>query len=204
MSRSNRVRVRVSPWAAVLLAVFLLFASPNALGAAVLAALCHEWGHWLTARLCGAGVEEVYISPFGVQMCLTQRPTLSYGREALVLVAGPAVNIALAFFFARCGARWPLCYTMAGAQLILGAFNLLPVRPLDGGNLLWLVIAWASEPITAERMMRRVELVSVALLFLLALWIWRETESPFLLLAVAGMAKSLFPEKRLVKERKRR
>lgn len=201
---SKETKIRISPWVAVLLALFLLFASPDALGAALLAALCHELGHGVAARLCGAGVEELVISPLGVQMRLTQRPPLSYGREFLVVAAGPAVNLVLALLLSRFGARCPLCYTLAGAQLILGAFNLLPIRPLDGGQLLWISIAWGTEPVTADRAMRYLELVAVGFLLLLALWLWRETGSPFLLLAAAGMGKSLLSEKKLVKERKRR
>ena len=204
MSRSNQTRINVSPWAAVLLVLFLLFATSDALGAALFAALCHELGHWLTIRFCGADVEELDISPFGVQMRLAQHPTLSYGREFLAVAAGPATNMIMALLLSRYGARWPLFYTMAGAQLILGAFNLLPIRPMDGGHMLWLAIAWGTEPITADRTMRWLERVAVVLILLLALWIWRETGSPFLLLASVGMSKSLWSEKKLVKERKRR
>ena len=39
----------------------------------------------------------------------------------------------------------------AGAHLILGALNLLPVRPMDGGRLLWLLVSLCSEPYTADR-----------------------------------------------------
>ena len=37
-------------------------------------------------------------------------------------------------------------WLFAGAQLVLGCFNLLPVRPLDGGRLLWLAAAWRHGP----------------------------------------------------------
>lgn len=204
MLHSKKTKIGISPWSMVLLALFLIFASPDALGAVLLAALCHELGHWLVAGLCGAGVEELYVSPFGVRMRLPQRPTLSYGREFLVVVAGPAVNVVLALLFARCGIYGSLFYTLAGAQLVLGAFNLLPIRPMDGGRMLWLAMAWGTESITADRLMGWIEFAAFILLFLLSVWIWRETGSPFLSLASLGMGKSLWQEKKLVIERKRR
>ncbi len=56
-------------------------------------------------------------------------------------------------------------YLFAGAQLVLGAFNLLPALPLDGGRILWLALAWLTEPYTAQRVLSAVSLaVSLALL----------------------------------------
>ena len=45
----------------------------------------------------------------------------------------------------------PALAPFAGAHLILGALNLLPVRPMDGGRLLWLLVSLCSEPYTADR-----------------------------------------------------
>lgn len=45
----------------------------------------------------------------------------------------------------------PALAPFAGAHLILGVLNLLPVRPMDGGRLLWLLVSLCSEPYTADR-----------------------------------------------------
>ena len=198
------MRIFVSPWTAVLLALFITLTSPEILAAVMLAALCHEWGHYGVLRAVGAKIESIRITPFGAEMCLAQRPILSYGREALAIVAGPLVNLALAWILAHCGLWQEKLYIFAGAQLILCAFNLLPMRPLDGGRLLWTAFAWGIDPAAADGILRWVERVCAAAMMLLALWIWRETDSPFLLLAVAGIGKSQWNEKKLVKGRKRR
>ena len=36
--------------------------------------------------------------------------------------------------------------TAAGAHLVLGAFNLLPLWPLDGGRGVYLVVSWVAGP----------------------------------------------------------
>lgn len=51
MRPPERTRVRVSPGAPALLAVFVWLSSPEVLGAVLLAALCHELGHYAVLRL---------------------------------------------------------------------------------------------------------------------------------------------------------
>ena len=75
----------------------------------------------------------------------------------------------------------------SGAQLVLGAFNLLPIPPLDGGSILWNLAAWLTEPYTADRVAAVVGFGMAAVLTLgaaAALWMGG---SPFLLLAAAAL-----------------
>ena len=76
---------------------------------------------------------------------------MSYGGELLAAAAGPAVNLVLAAALGLLG-RWgePL-YLLAGAQAVLGCFNLLPILPLDGGRMLWLALCWGTDPFLADR-----------------------------------------------------
>lgn len=204
MSRTHKAEISVSPWTVGVLALFITLASADVLAAVLMAALCHELGHYFVLRAVGGRVERIRISPFGAEMCLAQRPILSYGREAMAVAAGPAVNLVLAYLLAHCGLWWESLYTFAGAQMILGAFNLLPVRPLDGGRLLWTAFAWGIDPAAADGILCWIERFCIAMTVLLALWIWRMTGSPFLLLAAVGLGKSQVQEKKLVKGRKRR
>ena len=40
--------------------------------------------------------------------------------------------------------------TAAGAHIVLGIFNLLPIRPLDGGRALYLGTSWLLGPAAGE------------------------------------------------------
>ena len=53
MRPPERTRIRVSPGAPALLAVFVWLSSPEVLGAVLLAALCHELGHYAVLRSRG-------------------------------------------------------------------------------------------------------------------------------------------------------
>ena len=45
-------------------------------------------------------------------------------------------------------------YVLAGANLLLGVFNLLPVPSLDGGRALFLLVSWGADPGTADQLCR--------------------------------------------------
>ena len=49
-------------------------------------------------------------------------------------------------------------YLLAGANLLLGAFNLLPLANLDGGRALYLLTCWLTDPPFADRLCRYVGL----------------------------------------------
>lgn len=187
MTPPERTRVRVSPGAVVLLAVFVWLSSPAVLGALLLAALCHELGHYVLLRRRGAWVRTLRISLWGAEMQLGGR--LSYGAELLAAAGGPGVNLLLGLALAAAGRLWEPLYLLAGAQLVLGLFNLLPLLPLDGGRMLWLAISWAFDPFLADRCLRVLGLLlSLLLLCGGAALLWRRDGSPFLLLGAVGLA----------------
>lgn len=167
---------------AALIVLALLGGAGPALPAVLLAALCHELGHLLALRLAGARVERLRLTAFGAEIRADTR-RLSYPREIACTLAGPAVNLALALFLARM-TGW---YVPAGSSLLLGCFNLLPVPALDGGRALHLLVSWLWEPITADRVCRRVGLCCAALLTAAALALTvRYHAGLFLLMGAAG------------------
>ena len=171
----------------LLLAAFVWLASPLLLGAILSAAVCHELGHWLVLRRVGGRIQRLHITVFGAEMQVDDR-RISYGGELLTAAAGPVINLLLAAAMGLLGRWWEPLYLFAGAQLVLGAFNLLPALPLDGGRILWLALAWLTEPYTAQRVLSAVSLaVSLALLLGGGWFIWRLGGSPFLLVGAVGL-----------------
>ena len=185
MSRSKRTAIHVSPTAPLLLALFVMVSSPLLLAALLLAAVLHELGHYWMLRRLHARVTALRITALGAEMQVAGR--LSYGGEVLAAAAGPAVNLLLALLLGLGGRLCEALYLFSGAQLVLGAFNLLPIPPLDGGSILWNLAAWLTEPYTADRVAAVVGFGMAAVLTLgaaAALWMGG---SPFLLLAAAAL-----------------
>ena len=163
------------------MALSLLAGAGNVLPLVLFSALCHEAGHLAALWLAGAKVEKVRLTAFGAEIRADTR-RLSYPREIVCTLAGPAVNLLLALAFARLGG-----YVMAGANLLLGGFNLLPVPALDGGRALHLLVSWLFDPIAADRICQKVGLGCALLLTAAALVLTvRYHAGLFLLLGAAG------------------
>lgn len=181
------MKLDISPWTALLLALFIWLCGTDLLLAVLFAAACHELGHYITLRRLGVAVKTLQITPLGAAMELGDRRRVSYGGELLAAAAGPGVNLLLAVVLAWLGQRWELAYLFAGAQLVLGVFNLLPILPLDGGALLWNTVAWCCEPYMADRITHTVSLVCSLLVGAAALALWLVTGTPFLLVGAFGL-----------------
>ena len=180
-------RVEISAGALLLGAALYYLDEQGVLLMAFCACALHELGHWLVLRRVGGRIQRLHITVFGAEMQVDDR-RISYGGELLTAAAGPVSNLLLAAAMGLLGRWWEPLYLLAGAQLVLGAFNLLPALPLDGGRILWLALAWLTEPYTAQRVLSAVSLaVSLALLLGGGWFIWRQGGSPFLLVGAVGL-----------------
>ena len=185
-------------WGAVgLLALALFAGAGEVLPVVALAALCHELGHLTALALVKAKIERIRLTAFGAEIRADTR-YLPYGREIFCTLAGPAVNLVLAVVLARAAGN----YLLAGANLFLGVFNLLPLPSLDGGRALHLAVSWATDPLLADRVCRWVGLVWGGALAAGALvLVVRHGTGAFLLLGALG---AFIPQLPLAKRRESR
>lgn len=209
MSRSPDVTVCVRPSALLTPALFLLLTDTPILLAALLpAALLHELSHYAVLRLCGVRTARFTLTGLGASLYVPELHRLSYGAELLSAAAGPLMNLLLWVLLSLTGREELTLF--AGAQMVLGVLNLLPVRPMDGGRILWLATAYLTEPYTADRVAAAVGLAASSALLTLCLWLVLTTGSGlFLLLGALWLAyRSLPPEvflpRRLAKPTKNR
>lgn len=150
----------------------------------LLAALIHECGHLLAARLLRIPIASLHVSVLGAQLKLGD-PLLSYKREWLLCAAGPfsSVVFALLLFVLKHVAPFlPLPNMLPEISVGLGIVNLLPIGWLDGGRMLR-TTCYQLLSATAARMIVRV----TSFLCFLALWM----TSVYLILRM-GRSLSLF------------
>lgn len=138
-------RVEVSGGFLLLLAWLNYTDTQGLIPLAILSCALHEAGHWLAIQAVGGEVTGLRLGMAGAAMELG-RP-LSYTAEILCALAGPGVNLALAWL----GSLWPGGALFAGINLVLAAFNLLPVSGLDGGRALHCALCALVGPEAAER-----------------------------------------------------
>ena len=107
----------------------------------------HELGHSLTAQRFGVRVPRILLLPIG-GMAEFDRIPRKPSQELLITIAGPAVNFLLAgVLFLIVGSevdqnagapRYSFAFLLDqlwAANVFMGAFNLLPVFPMDGGRI---------------------------------------------------------------------
>jgi len=156
--------------------------------------LLHEFGHSLACRSVGGRADEIMLWPFGGVAYVA--PPMRPGATLWSIAAGPLVNVALtvpllALVLVGRSAGWNdsapdamhFAYAVFVINLYLLAFNILPIYPLDGGqivrSLLWFVIGRARSLMVASI----IGFVGVPLLFLYAWWqqsIWMAALSLFI------------------------
>jgi stage IV sporulation protein FB len=116
--------------------------------------LAHEFGHILTARAFGVATPDVTLLPIGGVARLESIPEKPQ-EEFLIAIAGPLVNVAIAFalvVFAGANldarhlaavesARIAMVDRLAAVNLFLAAFNMIPAFPMDGGRVLRALLA---------------------------------------------------------------
>lgn len=165
----------------------------------------HEFGHAVAARRYGVAVPTITLLPIGGVAQLERMPEKP-AQELVIALAGPAVNVALAVILlpvamgvgALTGvpnaglnpAGWVdrvaqmgpanLLYYLAGVNLLLAIFNLLPAFPMDGGRILRALLALAMPYVQATRLA-----VFVGRLIAVPLAIWGIFSGSILLLLIA-------------------
>ncbi len=166
--------------------------------------LLHEFGHALACRQVGGTVDRIMLWPLGGVAYVNppQRPAATLWS----LAAGPLVNVALLPIFgaAFMGARslgWaqtmPDAYHLLGwilwIDVILLVFNILPIYPLDGGqilrSLLWFFMGRARSLYAATVL----GFIGAAGLVCLALWMhstWSLLIAAYMLLSCWGGFKN--------------
>ena len=164
----NRVRIEVSG-GFLLLAAFLLYVDEHGILLwATLACLIHELGHCGAIWLLGGRIKGLRLTIAGAELCLSPGMSLSYGGELAAALAGPGANLSVAFFCAWLGSRGEVesCFLFSGLNLAIGAFNLLPISPLDGGRAIRLLISALWSQSLAEQVSDTLTLAGVVFLLL--------------------------------------
>jgi Zn-dependent protease len=161
IARPFGIPVYISPWWFVVAAVLVVLYSnsgtlPGTVQGAVprylvavafvvllyLSVLVHELSHSVVAIKFRLPVRRIVLYPLGGFSEIEQEPPTP-GKEFLVSAAGPAMSLAIAglaigvnVLFDSHGIARVLIDRLILANLVVGAFNLLPGLPLDGGRVL--------------------------------------------------------------------
>jgi Zn-dependent protease len=180
--------------------------------------LLHEFGHALACRQTGGSADHIVLWPLGGIAFVN--PPRRPGAVLWSIAAGPLVNVALlpvlwvvSFWAQRSGLAdnapdtFKLIVTIWNINLVLLIFNMLPVYPLDGGQILQALLWFPLGEIRSLQIASVIGLVASLPLGALLLWLggsifWTALMVFFLLSrAIAGWqyAKAMIAEETAAK-----
>jgi stage IV sporulation protein FB len=173
------VPVSISPWYLLLIG-YVVYQDPASgmvfAACMTLSLLAHELGHALVARHYKLR-PHVLLHGLG-GLTGHERPTTPRS-EALIIAAGPAAGLALAGVAYLASHYLPVSSPLMGAMLgtllylnvVWSLFNLLPMWPMDGGQLMRIGVGKAFKPARAERLTHIISLVVVGLVALASYYV---------------------------------
>lgn len=137
----------------------------------IFAVVMHEGGHLLVMWILDCSPRRVRLVPAALE--ITAAFGCSRKKEIAVALAGPAVNLVLFFtlwfnFLAYKGEQ-TLIYALI--NLLICIFNMLPVTGLDGGTVLFSLLARRKTPERAALIMRVINLSLAAVLISAAVYL---------------------------------
>lgn len=153
----------------------------------------HELSHAVVARRFGVRTLSITLYPIGGVALLEKSPRPR--QEFWISLAGPVMNlliagllaIGLAVTHSKAGAfqvgqtRTSLIGDLMWANLILGAFNMIPAFPMDGGRVLRSVIAQFTDEVRATEIA-----AAIGQFLALAFGLFALIQGQFMLLLVAA------------------
>lgn len=121
--------VVVKPNTYLYLVILLLLVPMQWLCAWFAAVMFHELCHWIAVVLLGGRIYQIEFAIGGIKM---EADSLPDNKRLVGVLCGPIGGFTLVFI-SRWFPRVALC------SLILSAYNLIPVLPLDGGHVLQII-----------------------------------------------------------------
>lgn len=177
------IRFDVSFYFFALLAAFFILEPDSVTACGAVAALLHEAGHLAAMLLVPGGeVERVCITACGLR--ITARLRGQYKGWLPVCIAGAAANLLTAAVTLPLGLAIssPFLTVLASANIFMGAVNLLPVEPMDGGQALRALMLRCCSPELADKICAAVSLTVLIPLIAVGLWLLMGTRYNFSLL----------------------
>ncbi len=133
------------------------------------AIVCHEMGHLFTMWLLESNPKSIRLIPASVQ--ITRPVCKTYKNDIIIALMGPFVNLLLFLvlyvnygFFKN---ETILYYSLI--NLIIALFNLLPVKGLDGGTVLFSIVAKKGDLNRASLTVKIVSIILGALSLIVAI-----------------------------------
>lgn len=129
-------------------------------------AFFHECGHLVMMKLWGSEIHSVTLLPLGIDI-KTVPSFISYPVQIAVSSAGAGVNLLLFLIFFKIGGNFTF---FAYFNLLYAVFNLIPVKGLDGAEILESISNCFFEQRTTEKIIKITSFVFCTILWVFGIY----------------------------------
>lgn len=163
------VKIEITFLFTALIAFVLSLNVPSNILITVFSSFLHETGHLIAMTLSGNRPDAVRLELTGLNIKRTENVRISLKNEILISLGGPLINAAVFIVctFALCFYKSKTILIFSAVNLILMTFNLLPVKRLDGGMILYFLLSRKFDMDIGAKILK---ITSSVFIFLIYLW----------------------------------
>jgi stage IV sporulation protein FB len=130
--------------------------------------LIHELGHLVAMRLFNYNNLKIFFIPLIGAYASGTKTTISQKQSLLISLAGPLPGILIAIGLYYYGKYYHnnFVYQVSYYMFIINLFNLLPIKPLDGGNIISILFVKSNKAVRLVFMISSVAAMIIVSLYL--------------------------------------
>ncbi|MBR5322501.1 MAG: hypothetical protein IKU48_03030 [Clostridia bacterium] len=164
----NKITVKFAFPTLIFVASLALLGKPLCL-IPLAAAFLHELGHLALMLLCGQPIKNITVLPFGIDIKKSPRLS-SYKTDIAVSSAGIIVNIA-SLLFCRFLPENAAAELFKQSNMLLILINVLPIKSLDGGQILEKMLLLVMSPEAVENILTFLSMLCIIIVGSVAVWV---------------------------------
>lgn len=180
-----KIRFSVHPLAAAGIFVVCALMPPERSFGALAAVLVHEAAHLFAGRSAGLSLRGVKLMPFGISFEMSA--PRSYVEQIFVCAAGPVMNFTVcALISSGVFPKSAACAELFAFSMAMAAVNTIPIRQLDGGEILFATCSLLFGNAVSERILDITSAVFTSLVWLTGVYIFFYDSENMALLAFSA------------------
>ncbi|MDP4119110.1 MAG: site-2 protease family protein [Bacillota bacterium] len=159
----------------IIVACLALKGNFEMVGLVLISVILHELGHIIMLIAAGQQADALVLHAFGISIN-THSKSIPYGKMLIIALGGPMFSLILA------GISYFVFTPLLLPNLCVGLVNLIPVLPLDGGRVMYIVFSKIHGRKSSRVIMRTIGICIGALAIPIGLALFLTTEYNFSLL----------------------
>ncbi|MEG0693256.1 MAG: site-2 protease family protein [Oscillospiraceae bacterium] len=179
----GKLHVQIDFMFVAVVTIFLIVDTTGISSIALLACFIHELGHIVMFLAVGYTPQKLTFELTGIRLTKPIQE-LSAGKELLVQLAGSTTNLLIFFFLIKTIESISFLSLFAVTHLVLGVFNLLPLKSFDGGKILELILSFFLCENVTQKICSIADFICIFLMLIVCVFMIITSKNSFTLLMI--------------------